>query len=338
MANVTIYDIAKKCGCAPSTVSKVINHYSAIPQSTKNRIIKVMKQMNYIPNVGAKSLSKRASRNIGVLAYFGMNISPFRHALFTDILDAAQTYVNAAGYDLLFISHNVDGRDGSFYENCISRAVAGTFLFGDMANPEIQEVANSKIPSVAFDYHGEATTGVSSDNYAEMKALTNHLIGLGHKDIVFVHGEQGFFTQERIRGFKEALEEAGIPIKDDSLVPSRYLDLPSARNITKNIIHRVNPPTAIMYADDRSAMAALQSLREEGLKCPADISITGFDGIDESQIVSPSLTTIKQDTENIGKTLARKLIDLIEKKSDVTESIVIRASLLIGESTGPVKQ
>ena len=77
MANVTIYDVAKKCGVSPGTVSKAINNYSAIPSKTKERILKAMKEMNYIPNVGAKALSKRVSKNIGVLAYFGMDISPF---------------------------------------------------------------------------------------------------------------------------------------------------------------------------------------------------------------------------------------------------------------------
>jgi LacI family transcriptional regulator len=336
MSNVTIYDIAKKCNVSPSTVSKVLNNYQAIPQETKDKILKCIKAMNYIPNVGAKSLSKRTSRNVGVLAYFGMDISPFRYTLFTEILDAFQSEVNANNYDLLFISHNVDGRNGSFYQNCISRNVAGVILFGDYGNPEMQEVIGSKIPKVGFDYMGELMTGVFTDNYVEMKNLTKHLINLGHKHIVFVHGESNAITEERIRGFKDAIKEGGLEERADNLVETKYHDVESIKNITRNILHRISVPTAIMYPDDRSAMTGLSAIKEEGFRCPEDISVTGFDGIEASQIVSPHLTTAKQDAEKLGKTLAHKLIDLMEKKESNPEPIEVRGSIIVGESTGPI--
>jgi len=336
MSNVTIYDIAKKCGVSPSTVSKVVNNYEAIPQETKDKIQKCMKEMNYIPNVGAKSLSKRTSRNVGVLAYFGLNMSPFKYTLFTEILDSFQSEVNANNYDLLFVSHNVDGRDGSFYQNCISRNVAGVILFGDMTSPEMIEVIDSRIPKVGFDYMGPKMTGVFSDNYDKMKELTEHLLELGHRRIVFIHGEASIITEERIRGYVDAMKGRGIEVRPDSLVESKYLDVESIKNITKNVLHRINVPTAIIFPDDRSAMQGLLALKEEGFKCPQDISVTGFDGIESSQIVTPHLTTVKQDTEKIGKTLAHKLIDLMEKKETAPEPIEVRGFLIVGESTGPV--
>jgi len=337
MSNITIYDIAKQCGVSPSTVSKVVNNYQAIPQETKDKIQKCMKDMNYIPNVGAKSLSKRTSRNVGVLAYFGLNMSPFKYTLFTEILDSFQSEVNANNYDLLFVSHNVDGRDGSFYQNCISRNVAGVILFGEMNSQEMMEVIDSRIPKVGFDYVGNKMTGVFSDNYDKMKEMTEHLIELGHRRIVFIHGEAAsIITQERIRGFVDGMKDHGIEIKPETLVESKYLDVESIKNITKNVLRRVNVPTAIMFPDDRSAMQGLLALKEEGFKCPQDISVTGFDGIESSQIVSPHLTTVKQDSEKIGKTLAHKLIDLMEKKESAPEPIEVRGFLIIGESTGPV--
>ena len=93
---VTIYDIAKKCGVSPATVSKVINNYSAIPEVTKEKVRQAMAELNYIPNANAKSLSKGKSRNIGVIAYFGMDITPFKHALFTEILDALQQEMDSS--------------------------------------------------------------------------------------------------------------------------------------------------------------------------------------------------------------------------------------------------
>lgn len=331
---VTIYDIAVKCGVSPSTVSKVINDYSAIPQETKDRVRKCMKDMNYIPNISAKSLSKGSSRNVGILAYLGMNISPFKHNLFIDVLDSFQSEMNANNYDLLFVSRNVDGRNGSFYQNCISRDVAGVLLFGDMTNPEMQEVIHSSIPKVGFDYLGDAMTGVFSDNFEKTKLLTQHLIKLGHRNIVFIHGEYNDITNLRINGFKAALKEAGIEFKDSMLEESRYLDKESVRNVTSNVLHRVNVPTAIMFPDDISAIQGLGAIREAGFSVPRDLSITGFDGIQLSQTISPHLTTIKQDSEAIGKMLAQKLIASMKDKKTTPELLEIRASLIVGESTG----
>lgn len=334
---VTIYDIAVKCGVSPSTVSKVINDYDAIPQETKEKIRRCMKEMNYIPNVSAKSLSKGSSRNVGILAYLGKNISPFKHNLFIDVLDSFQNEMNAQNYDLLFISRNVDGRNGSFYQNCISRDVAGVLLFGDMTNPEMKEIITSSIPKVGFDYLGDQMTGVFSDNYDEMKALTNHLIGLGHRDIVFVHGEYSEVTNLRVQGFKDALSEAGISLKDGMLEESKYLDKESVRAVTRSILHRLNVPTAIMFPDDISAIQGFGVIKEAGFSCPDDISITGFDGVQLSQIVNPRLTTIKQDAESIGKSLAQKLIASMQDKTMTSELIEIKASLVVGDSTAKPK-
>jgi LacI family transcriptional regulator len=334
---VTIYDIAVKCGVSPSTVSKVINDYEAIPEETKVKVRRAMAEMNYIPNVSAKSLSKGSSRNVGILAYFGMNISPFKHTLFTEILDAFQSEMNANNYDLLFVSRNVAGQSGSFLKNCISRDVAGVLMFGDFAEPEMQEVISSSIPKVAFDYMGEKMTGVYSDNYVEMKALTKHLLSLGHRKIVFVHGENNDVTALRVQAFKDALAEAGVEFKDAMLQETRYLDEASVKNITTNILRRINRPTAIMFPDDYCAIQGLNAIRSEGLSCPDDISVTGFDGIPVSQVVSPHLTTVHQDVAKIGQVLAQKLIVEMKDKKAAPELLEVRGSLILGESTAPAK-
>lgn len=328
----TIYDIAKKAGVSPSTVSKVINDYGAIPEGTKKRVRQVMEEMNYIPNVSARSLSKGKSRNIGILAYFGMRISPFKHSLFTEILDSFQTEVNLKNYELLFVSNSLDGKDGTFLKNCIARDVAGVLLFGDFENPEMVEVIESNIPKVAFDYEGEVMNSVQSDNYAKMKEMTAYLLSLGHRNIVFVHGEASGFTSKRTQGFRDAFFDAGIPFDESMLVENPYLDLESLNGLIRSILKRKNRPTAIMFPDDYSAIAGIKILRQLGLSCPKDISVTGFDGLPVSQMVTPSLTTIKQDTVTIGKTLADMLIHVMRYANSEIRHLEIPAELIKGES------
>lgn len=334
---ITIYDIAIKAGVSPSTVSKVVNNYSSIPEDTKKKVRKAMSELNYIPNTGAKALSKGHSYNVGVLAYLRMDVSPFKHPLFTEILDSFQQEMNAKNYDLLFVSSNVAGQEGSYYENCVSRDVAGALLFGDLNSPEIREVINSEIPSVAFDYIGDKMSGVSIDNYEKMKELTLHLISLGHRNIVFIHGEDSFVTRERMRGFKDAFKERNIPFNERSFVQSDYLDYAKVRSLTQDILRRIVPPTAIMFPDDLSAVEGMKTLKEMGLSIPEDISITGFDGTIFSQIVCPTITTIKQDTKAIGRSLADELIRQMENKDSPKRLIKVEANFIKGESTGPLK-
>ncbi len=331
---VTIYDIAKKCGVSPSTVSKVINNYSAIPEATKEKVRQAMADLNYIPNANAKSLSKGKSRNIGVIAYFGMDITPFKHALFTEILDSLQQEINQSRYDLLFVSNNVAGQNGSFLKNCLSRDIAGVVLFGNFEHPEMKEVLASPIPKVAFDYVGDGVRSVSSNSKRDMHDLTQYLISLGHRDIVFLHGEDSAVTGLRIEGFRSAIEEAGIPFRDDMLVEGRYFDIEGSNELTKQILSRENRPTAIMYPDDFSAIASLGVISSLGLRCPEDISITGYDGLDVSQIVTPHLTTVKQDLSGIGRTLAQKLIEAIENPEGPADSSRLASAILTGGSTG----
>ncbi len=334
---VTIYDIAQKAKVSPSTVSKVINDYPSIPEDTKAKVRKIMAAMNYIPDAGAKALSKGSSYNVGVLAYFGTNISAFKHALFTEILDSFQREMNSHNYDLLFIAKNVTGRNGTFYQNCVSRGVTGTLLFGDLEDPEMREVIDSSIPKVAFDYMGDKMTGVYSDNYEKMRKMTSYLLSIGHRNVVFIHGENSDITRDRVKGFRDAVEEAGIPFKESMLLETLYTDRDSVKNITINLLRRVIPPTAIMYPDDYSAMAGISTIREAGLRCPEDISVTGFDGLNIGQVFSPALTTVRQDTDAIGTLLAQKLIEAMEEKENAhPELCEVRASFLVGASSGPV--
>ncbi len=330
---VTIYDIAKRCKVSPSTVSKVINNYASIPASTKKRVEQAIKEMDYIPNTSAKSLSKGKSYNVGVLAYFGTSISPFMHPLFANLLDSFQREMNSRNYDLLFISRNVAGQNQTFYRNCVARNVDGVVLFGDTSNVEMQEVINSRLPKVGFDYFNDNMSGVFSDNYEGMFELTEHLIYFGHKNIVFVCGEDSPITSIRINAFKDALSKHNIPFYEGMIVHTRYTDTKSIQKVTHGMMSRQFRPTAIMYPDDVSAIDSLNYLKTLGVECPKDISITGFDGIDLSQKVTPALTTYRQDTAAIGKTLGEILLKHIKNADFVNEHVEIKGSLLIGGTT-----
>jgi len=330
---ITIYDIAKHCGVSPSTVSKVINNYPSIPLSTRQKILQAMEDLNYIPNSSAKYLSKGTSHNIGVLAFFGLDISPFRHPLFADILDSFQKVMHENGYDLLFISRNVAGKNESFLKNIISRNIDGVILFGDLNHPEMIEIIESKIPCIGFDYYGDKMPSVVSNNYQAMFHLSEHLIFHGHKNIVFIHGERNEVTNVRITAFQDALEKHNITFMPHMLYETMFADNERIARITADIVARNNVPTAIMYPDDFGAIEGIKVLRSLDIYVPKRISVTGFDGIDVAQLVSPTITTFKQDTVLIGQHLARKLMKAIKHKDLVKDVEEVMGELIIGQST-----
>lgn len=329
---ITIYDIAKYCDVSPSTVSKVINNYDTIPLETKQKVLKAMQELDYIPNSNAKFLSKGKSNNVGILAYFRDTITPFGHPFFMEILNSFQEVMNKNKYDLLFVSRMVGGDSGTFYKNCVSRQVDGVLLLGDMSNKEMMEVIRSEIPSVGFDYTGDLMGGVSSNNYELMCQLTEHVISLGHKNIVYIAGDANEITSRRIRGFIDTLENYGLDTSN-AVIQSRYVDAEDIELLTLDLLNRKERPTVIMYPDDYSAMRGIDALRHAGLSCPKDVSVTGFDGIEIGQIYYPRLTTAKQDTKKIGALLAKKLILDMKNKKSTSEQIFIPGSIVVGEST-----
>lgn len=330
---ITIYDIAKHCGVSSSTVSKVINNYESIPLKTKEKVLAAMKELNFVPNVGAVSLSKGRSFNVGILAYFGTKISPFKHHLFTDILDAFQEEMNRRNYDLLFISRNVMGKDETFYKNCISRRVDGVLILGDTKEKELAEVIGSSLPSIAFDYLGNETSGVTSEKDTAYK-LVDYLIKLGHKKIAYISGDiENDITQVRYQEYLKCLIDNNISYNNEFYKEARYFDTSSIDIILDSLLTLKDRPTAIMMPDDYSAITAIKLLNQKGFKCPEDISVTGFDGLEIASLITPSITTMKQDTTAIGKALAKKLINLMKDKEEKRELIKINASLIVGEST-----
>mgnify|MGYP003294214201 CR=1 FL=1 len=333
---VTIYDVAKKCGVAPSTVSKAINNYSSIPEATKQKILDAMEELNYIPNSSAKYLSSGTSNVVGILSCFGTSITPFTHPLFMEILDSVQKVMNEQNFDLVFVSRTVGLNQGTFYKNCVSRHIDGVLMLGNMENEEMAEVINSEIPSVGFDYVGDAMTGVHSNNYDLMYKLTQYLIDCGHTNIVYICGDENEITKRRVKAYIDALINNGIEFNPSMIVKSQYVNFDDINNIVENLMKKDNRPTAIMFPDDYSACRGVKVLKNLGFKCPKDISVTGFDGIEVGQLFTPSLTTAKQNASEIGRQLAHLLIKKIKSKKAKNELKEVNGEIIIGDSVAKI--
>ncbi len=349
----TLADIAKIVGVSPSTVSAVLNNmprvrnYSA---ETISRIREVAQKMGYMPNPLARTLKKTRSGLIGFVMLS-------RHSHYYDqLLQGAEAYVREVGYEL--VTGDM-GFDSGHLETCIQRLLAwrveGLFLMtgGRVIAPKILAMLNGTgIPFVKGGVHHPDDTCVciDFDNYEAGVLLARHLTGLGHRHVgVLAAGKNNHQANERIRGIKDVLKEAGLKLPALHIVRAVNADvgLAAGYRYTARLLEQKASITAIICMNDLLAVGALRYLHENKVAVPQTLSVTGFDDLcldsltnPENRLgafVSPSLTTIHTPLYDMGRATIKVLVDMIESPdtSRPKQTTTFSPHLIIRESTGP---
>ncbi len=333
---VTIKDISKKSGFSVTTVSKALNNYSDISSETKNKILKLANEMSYVPNSQARSLVTQRSFTIGIIFHETSGIG-LQHPLFSKVLETFKKEVEDKGYDILFLAHKTGGQNGSYLQHSIRKQVEGIFvLCADFFSDELFELYNSNLPLLLIDFDQEKVCNVTSNNEQSVYLAIKHLYDLGHRKIAHIHGGKNtFIGGTRKKAFEESLDKLGLELQEEYLVEGEFFSKEDGFEGMNLLMSLPNQPTAIFCASDMMAIGAIQAINQVGKKVPRDYSIIGFDGIDTGQIIEPKLTTIKQNTDMIGKTAAEEILKMIEKKKrfNAGKTIVVDGQLLLGDST-----
>jgi LacI family transcriptional regulator len=334
---VTIRDIAKECGVSPATVSKALNGYGDISEATAERIREMADKMNYMPNSAARILKTNSSHSIGVILEDN-TMSGLTHEFFAEILESAKSTLEQHGYDITLISERI-GKN-SFVEHCLYRKCDGVLvLCVDFTSEQVKELIESGIPLVTIDYPFEGKTCVMSDNMIGAGEIVKYLYRKGHRRIAYIHGEDVEVTRRRLSGFDKACRELGLSIPEVYLQEGRYHDPRSAEVLTEKLMSLPDRPTAIMYPDDYAFLGGRGALENMHLQVPRDVSVVGYDGIHLSQAIRPRLTTWQQNTSDMGRIAAERLMDIVEKKGKYyPENIRVHGRLLEGGSvTAPAR-
>jgi LacI family transcriptional regulator len=332
---VTIKDISKRSGYSVSTISKVLNNYPDIPEHTREIILKLMKEMRYVPNSTARSLKTARSYTIGVI-FEEITQQGLQHPLFSKILESFKSDVEKKGYDILFLAKSMGQQTGSYYEHSIRKQVdAVLVLCADFNSDEMHELYASELPLVVIDYKVENAFTVTSNNDSGMRLGIEHLIERGHSKIAHIHGElDSFIGGTRKESFENHMKEHGLSVPAEYLVNGPFYSKENGYQAMQELLALENLPTAIFCASDLLAIGAIEAIKDAGKKVPDDFSIIGFDGIDLSQMITPRLTTIKQDSQAMGTVASSRIMSMIdqtEKKEG--ESISIQTELIVGQST-----
>jgi LacI family transcriptional regulator len=322
---VTIKDIAKYVGVSHSTVSRALNGCKEVNVETKEKIIMVAKELNYIPNINARNLKLAKSYTIGV---FFSTIDKGTSAF------VFQSVINSV-YDSIDKKYNVIVKGIDTYEkNTINpKNYDGIVVVSQKEADDafIEEILEKKISMVVINREvNYEVVNVFSDEVSATKGGIEELIKNGHRNIGIIEGKEEFLsTKLRRRGYLLAFDEFNIDINNDFVTFGDFT-VTGGYFAAKNIIDK--DITAIFAFNDEMAVGVIKAIREKGLRVPEDISVLGFDGTEIGEFLTPSITTIKRPVDKIARIATELLVKLINNEEISKQKIYLESQLVIGNS------
>lgn len=331
--SITIYDVAKKAGVSTATVSKIINNTGSISERTKKKVQAVMKELQYQPSLIATALNGKCTYTIGLL------IPDLANPIFAEYARCIEDRAQELGFNIIMCSTDTDiEREAKYVSLLKQKCVDGFIIAAKFENVKLLKdlIKNDKIPVAliaAQDVSELPVDSVTVDDYLGGYQVTEYLLSLGHKRIGFI-AEEARSSKERIRGYKQAIIEAGVEY-DESLIlvckPKPTMGY--AEVAAKKLLELPGRPTAIFGANDSLAIGAIWAARKHGLTIPKDLSVIGFDNTVMSQIMEPPLSTVQQPIQEIGRQVVDLLTQKIERKRKLTQRVVLLPELVIRQST-----
>ena len=332
-------DIARACGVSVATVSKALNGQLDIGEETRRRVMEAAADLGYTANAAARALKTKRTYNIGVVFVDPMH-GGLAHEFFSNVLDGIRQAAEERGYDITFINARVGQSGAGYLQHCLYRGVDGVVIASaDFEDPMVLELVNSALPVVSIDHVYNNHVAVMSDNRLGMSELVRYVVSRGHRRLALIHGEKTTVTLSRLTGFFRTCEELGVPVREDWVREGVFHDPRGCREITRSLLSQSERPSCIFFPDDYSYIGGYNAITDAGLRIPEDISVVGYDGIPLSRIVSPVLTTWRQNTEGLGRTAAERLVELIERpRTAILDRVIVSGRLQEGGSVADLNE
>lgn len=331
----TIYEIAKKAGVSPTTVSKVINDYPDVSEKTRIKIKNILEEEKFYPNSQAQTLITKKTWTLGVVYYENLGLG-LNHPFFGGVIEAFKNQADKYGYSLLFGSKNNRLGNDTFLEYFQHKNVDGiAIICAEYDDKETLEMVESDIPIVVVDMLSKDASTVGSNNEDGTRIAINYLYELGHRKIAHIPGTDygsNWPSDMRKNGYVNTMEELGLEVKKGYISKSGVYDVKGGYNAMIELLNLEDRPTAVFVASDMMAIGAMEAINDSGLKVPQDISIIGFDDIEVAKYTTPKLTTIKQKADSIGKVAIDLLVKQINSKTKLKINKLIPVELVIRES------
>lgn len=335
MKKTTLKDVAERAGVSKATVSYILNNSNKpITEETKARVKKAMEELNYVPDLGAASLTNKTSKMIGVVipqTEPGSQLM-FNNSFYSEIISSIEYYARKIGYHILISGTNVDE---SYIKHVYERNLDAVIAIGVYPDEFFDQFRKIGIPAVLIDSYckDESFHNIRIDDELGGYLATKYMLDKHHKKVGFLSGKmkEDGVIKKRHEGYKRALSEYGIRY-DKDLIFEGEVDFDSGIDIAERIVKDSIPVSGIVTTADVLAIGAIKGFHKMGKNVPADYSVIGFDDLEISKYITPGLTTIKQDIYGKGRLAVEILSRSLEDKSYPKQDIIIPFEVIERES------
>lgn len=328
----TITDVALMLGVSRSTVSKAINNLPGVGDELRKKILDLVDEIGYKPNIIAQSLSKGTIRIIALI------LGDVRNPFYADLAFNIQKILSNSGYMvMLFNSEYEEENEIEFIRLAVQFNFAGLILITAQTDEMRNELKTIKIPVVLVnrilkDYDGDS---VLIDNFQAGYIATRHLIELSHTYIGFVGGQKNSSAaNQRYDGYRQALKNYQLPFNEKSIMHSD-LKIETGYQLAKEYVADIkNRPSALVIINDMTALGFIDYCKEANIGIPSKLSIVSFDDIIFSAMHDISLTTVSQHVGEMSEHAARLMIKQLKEPDKKPERITLEPTLIVRKSTG----
>lgn len=330
----TIKDIAKKAGVTHSTVSRVINNNPAISEETKARVLGVMRELKYEPNLIARSLVTNKTK---ALAFVAPELNPHVLPILRGVVDTCKRL----NYGLMLFSTDYWTHEKQSYMEVVRNwLVDGILIYNVIYHentPEnIKELMKEKVPFVFINkfLNNPEINNVSIDNFDAVHKGIEHLVNLGHKKIAVING--GMLSVdgvERFGAYKQALNKFDLEFDEQLVGCGNFFYHEAYEEMKRFLTLKANRPTAVFCANDLMAIAAADVIKAYGLRVPEDIAVMGIDDLEAGRYHAPAITTLKPPHEDIGAKAIDLVLKLVDEPEQKPQQIPLYSRLIVREST-----
>lgn len=332
MKPVSIKDIARAARVSHSTVSRALRGSPLVHPKTAARIRRIAKRLGYLPSALGRSLKTRQTMTLGVV------VNTIADPVMAELLAGIQEVANRAGYSILLAeSHAEPERELRAVRSLLEHRVDGVLAAASRVGPDYRPLLEAiGVPLVLINnQHPQPYRhAVSIDSLPASRAITEHLIGLGHRRIAYIGDRFGYQTDwERYTGYAEALRAAGLEARPELAVKGDGM-IAGGMEAMSALLELRRPPTAVFCYNDLTAIGAMRVARARGLRIPQDISVAGFDDLFFAADTNPPLTTVRQPKRLMG-TMAAEILLKVMVGEQCELDIRVPGELVIRESTGP---
>lgn len=333
MSDLTIVDIAELAGVSVSTVSRVINKHPDVSAATTKRILAIIKEHGYVPNASARNLKRESAKAIGVV------IKGFTNPVFTTMLQVIQQEIERNGYTLIMAQVDPDEDEVAIAISlCKEKKPRGLIFMGGNFRHSQDSLAKLEAPyamlTIALQGGADRAkySSVTVDDFEAGRKVADIIYAAGHRQVVVMgsRADDISISRLRIEGFKKGWEAHGLTLDEKRIAYSGAFTYKAGFDAAAALLGQL-PFTCLFCVSDIQAIGAMRAIHAAGYQMPADISVLGFDGIEEGLYHIPSLATMRQPFAEMANTVVRILLDNIRGGAEHAH-VLFEAELRAGES------